>query len=56
MAQAIIFYFMVIELRSVRDLQGIMYIYVEINTMEMVGYQADGTQSQLSKIAVVLHI
>ena len=41
---------MVIKPCSVRDLRGKMCIYVKTNIMEMVGYQADGTHSELNKI------
>jgi len=33
-----------------------MYVYVETNILEMVGYQDDGTHSELYKITVDLRI
>jgi hypothetical protein len=47
---------MVIKPYSVRDSRGKMYIYVQTNILEMVGYQADGTHSELYKIAAGRHI
>ena len=47
---------MVIKPCSVKDSQGKMYICVETNILEMVGYQADGTYSELYKITPGRHI
>jgi hypothetical protein len=47
---------MVIKPCSVRDSKGKVYIYVETNILEMAGYQADGTHSELYKIAAGRHI
>ena len=46
---------MVIEPCFFIDSHGIKYIYVETNTMEIAGYQADETQSELYKVTVGLH-
>jgi hypothetical protein len=54
-AQAIVYYFMVIKPSCVRDSRGKLYVCRK-NILEIAAYQADGTHSELYKITVGLCI